>query len=130
MPKSFFKKMLAFTFIMAALITVLSLFVPPLWGPTALVYAATWTPFAIFAFILTGQSLYERFRAPDVVIEVIARLTPLEAKFIEQDRRLERRERLKGEVFQNECEVERFNANLTPDERKAWQNRPGPFGKM
>jgi len=128
-PKSFLVKMLLFTLILAALITAFSLFVPPLRGPTVLVYAAIWAPFTIFGLILAGLALYERFRAPDVTIEVIARPTPLEAKFIEQDRRLERRERLKGEVFKNECEIETFAANLTPDERKAWQNRPGPYGK-
>src|SRR5690348_7873414 len=89
-----------------------------------------WTPLAICLIVFGGKALHERLRAPDLVITVTARPTPLEAKFIEQDRRLERRERLRGEVFKNESEIETFAANLTPDERKAWQNRPGPFGKI
>ncbi len=68
-------------------------------------------------------------RAPDVVITITDAPPPLAAKFHEQDRRLERRERLRGELFALNGEIETFNANLTADERKAWQLRPGPYGK-
>lgn len=123
---------LLFTSAAALITTALVWAYPPL--PTAPIPAdvgipLAWTPFAIFALVGGVQALRWRLRAPDFVITVTQRPTPLEAKFLEQDRRLERRERLKGEVFKNECEIEAFAANLTPDERKAWFNRPGPYGK-
>jgi len=91
--------------------------------------AVSWGAIVIAGLVRGTLALHRRFRAPDVVITVTDRPAPLEAKFLEQDRRLERRERLKGELFALNGEIETFNANLTPDERKAWLHRPGPYGK-
>ncbi len=76
---------------------------------------------------LVGCVLYERFRAPDVIIRVA--LKPLPERFLLQEQRLEQRERLRKQLFDLNCEIETFNANLAPDERKAWRHRPGPYGK-
>lgn len=82
------------------------------------------------AFLVAGIAwLRWTLRAPDVVITITDAPQPLAAKFHEQDARLERRERLKGELFRLNGEIETFNANLTSDERKAWTRRPGPYGK-
>ena len=86
-------------------------------------------PFVAIALATACAALHWRLRKPDVVIRVSAPPTALEAKFLEQDRRLERRERLKGDLFSLNGEIERFAADLTPDERFAWQNRSGPYGK-
>ena len=88
-----------------------------------------WCPFAIAAAFAGVSRIRWHLRAPDVVITVTERLKPLELTFQEQDRRLERRERLKGELFKLNGEIETFNAEMDFDTRHAWANRPGPYGK-
>lgn len=86
-------------------------------------------PFLLIAAVPGIKALRFRLRKPDIVITVTEPLMPLEAKFQEQDLRIEKRERLIGELFKLNGEIETFNANMSPDERKAWRNRPGPYGK-
>jgi hypothetical protein len=86
-------------------------------------------PFTLVAAGIAFKRLYETLRAPDIVIRVTQQPTPLMARFLEQDRRLEKREQLKRQLFDLNGEIETFNANLSPDDRKAWQHRPGPYGK-
>lgn len=91
--------------------------------------AASWAPFAAVAIALCAMRIHWHLKPADAVIRIADAPTPLMAKFHEQDARLERRERLKGELFALNGEIETFNANLTPDERAAWNRRPGPYGK-
>ena len=86
-------------------------------------------PFGCVVIGYTVAYVHNRLRAPDIVITVTQQPTPLTARFLEQDRLLEKRERLKRQLFDLNSEIETFAAHLTPDERHAWQNRPGPYGK-
>gem|GEM_PF-2724685 len=97
--------------------------------PSELLLVVGWSPFTVAALVVGALALHRHLRAPDVVIMVTERPTPLMAKFLEQDRRLERRERLKGELFKLNGEIETFNADMDFDTRHAWANRPGPYGK-
>jgi len=103
--------------------------VPPVGITVAAACALSWAPAAVFAALLGVTYVRWRLRAPDVVIEVSARDIPLAARFLEQDRRLELRERLKGDLDRVNAEIETFNANMDADTRRAWYNRPGPYGK-
>lgn len=88
-----------------------------------------WIPLGIVALAFAVSEARQRLRAPDIVITVTQQLTPLMAKFLEQDRRLEKREQLKRQLYDLNGEIETFNAEMDADTRKAWQNRPGPYGK-
>lgn len=93
--------------------------------------------FGLIGFIPTGMALlgmssialYERLRPADIVITVADKPTPLMLEFQRQDQRLLRREQLKQQILSLNAEIETFNAELSPDGRKAWLNRPGPYGK-
>lgn len=61
--------------------------------------------------------------------EVRPEFPTFEAAFLEQDRRLDRRERLKRQLDDVNREIETFFAEMDADTRKAWANRPGPYGK-
>ena len=89
----------------------------------------SWAPFIVAASVYGVAALVWRFKTPDIVITVAQVPTPLMARFHAQDARLERRERLKGELFKLNGEIETFNADLTADERGAWLKRLGPYGK-
>lgn len=125
--------MLLFLFcsFIASLITIAVLTHPPQHPPfsdSAAIMLA-WVPSLWIAVIAGIRKLHWHLRAPDVVIAVMAPPTPLMARFLEQDRLLEKREQLKRQLFDLNSDIETFNANLTPDERRAWFNRPGPHGK-
>lgn len=75
------------------------------------------------------SALYRHLRTSVIVITVTERATPLVTRFLEQDARLERRERIRAQLHDVNVEIETFNASLTPNEREAWSKRPGPYGK-
>lgn len=108
--------------------TVLTVAQDVIWSDAAAKLVA-FTPLALTLLAGGAYALYWRLRPADVVITVTDVPTPLMAKFHKQEQRILRREQLKKQVFDLNAEIETFNAELTPDERKAWANRPGPYGK-
>lgn len=124
-------RVLLSTFALGVIVTLLAKLADAAWSFDGLdtIAAFAWIPFAFVATVVGIAALHWGLRAPDVVIKVTAPLTPLTAKFLEQDRRLEKRERLKGELFRLNGEIETFNAEMDYDTRIAWANRPGPYGK-